>query len=131
MEEIIMGLLNQKSMKSDDFVTDQVTDHLFPEPHSAPFGTDLIARNIQRSRDHNLPGFCCYYQKFHDPTYDCNKPWTNQFNDRFADMSTTQWGQLKKLYQHPSHIDLFTGGLAQATYNNGLVGRVFNKIISK
>ena len=47
MEQILMGLINQPAAAFDRESTTEVTNFLFPED-SLTFGTDLIARNIQR-----------------------------------------------------------------------------------
>ena len=90
----------------------------------ADFGGDLIARNIQRGRDHGIPGFCCYYQLYVDSNFDCDDGW----NDRYDDISQDNWSLLRDIYDRPSDIDLFTGGLAQEPNNGGLTGRVFQQM---
>ena len=125
MEQIIMGLLNQPAQTFDKEVTTQVTNKLFPEEQTSLHGTDLVARNIQRGRDHGLPGFCCYYQKFQDPDFDCFQGWQT----RYEGFSEEDWTQLKNVYNCPSDIDLFIGGLVQTPpTNGGVTGDVFNKM---
>lgn len=82
----------------------------------------MVARNIQRGRDHGLPGFCCYYKLYHDKNVNCNSDWSKKYRD----FSTDAWNQLQTIYGKPSDIDLFTGGLAQDPHNGGLTGKVFN-----
>ena len=48
--------------------------------------------------------------------------------DSFAvQYSTEDWAQLETIYEKPSDIDLFTGGIAQAN-NGGLTGKVFSAV---
>jgi len=82
---------------------------------------DLVARNIQRGRDHGLPGFCCYYVLYDDPNHDCNQGW----NRRYHGISQQNWDLLQTIYDHPNDIDLFTGALAQDAHNGALSGKVF------
>lgn len=56
MEMLLLGLINQPAERSDRLHTRDVTDHLFPEDNHR-FGADLVARNLQRGRDHGLPGW--------------------------------------------------------------------------
>jgi len=53
---MLRGLSSQSIQQFDRFVTDQVTVHLFAEDPPRGLGTDLIALNIQRGRDHGIPG---------------------------------------------------------------------------
>ena len=126
MEHILMGLITQPAQKMDKEITSETTNLLFPE-EGASFGSDLAARNIQRGRDHGLPGFCCYYNLYDNSNHNCNNGWSK----RYDDISSENWSILKSIYEHPSDIDLFTGALAQEAYNGGLSGKVFLNMKSK
>ena len=52
----MMGLINQVAQALDDSVTQEVTNHLFQEP-GKNFGLDLAALNMQRGREHGVPGY--------------------------------------------------------------------------
>ena len=124
MERILMGLVTQPAQTNDQFVTSEATNLLFPE-EGADFGGDLVARNLHRGRDHGLPSYVAFYDHyFGKPTkteedMDCwgHKPST---------ISQEKWDLLKTIYQHPHHIDLFVGGLAETPVSGGLTGPVFN-----
>merc|ERR1712156_1250090 len=121
-EQILMGLVTQAAQICDKEVTAETTNLLFAG--DADFGGDLIARNIQRGRDHGIPGFCCYYQLYVDSDFDCDEGW----NDRYDDISQDNWSLLRDIYDRPSDIDLFTGGLAQEPNNGALTGVVFQQM---
>merc|ERR1712203_1121426 len=123
-EQILMGLVTQAAQTMDKEVTVEVTNLLFPAEETPDIGGDLVARNIQRGRDHGIPGFCCYYQLHFDSTFDCDLGW----EERYEDISQTNWNLLKTIYTHPSDIDLFTGALAQEAFNGGLTGQVFQQM---
>ena len=91
------------------------------------FGGDLVARNIQRGRDHGIPGFCCYYNLIVDSSFDCDSGW----DKRYDDISQENWELLRTIYDKPSDIDIFTGGLAQEPFNGGLTGEVFQQLKCK
>ena len=60
------------------FFYHQVKDHLFDE---AEIGIDLIAINMQRGRDHGLPGYV-YYKRICNPGENFNN-----FEDLRKDMT--------------------------------------------
>ncbi|QQP38046.1 Peroxidasin -like protein [Caligus rogercresseyi] len=120
MEEILYGLINQASQKNDRLVIDDVTNHLFN--NGAAFGSDLIARNIARGRDHGLPTYG-YWRKHCKFSELCN------WDSRPDTISQANWDILKGLYTSPNDIDLFTAGLAETPQGNSVVGPTFSCII--
>ncbi len=60
MENILLGLTIQPAQTMDQFVTEEATNHLFLDPFDEESRTDLVARNIQRGRDHGLGSYLQY-----------------------------------------------------------------------
>lgn len=59
-DELMRGLASTPMETLDQFITGEVTNHLF-EDRRIPFsGIDLIALNIQRARDHGIPSYNNY-----------------------------------------------------------------------
>ena len=56
IDGIVRGLLSQNAETMDRFFTEQITSRLFSENPPGGLGTDLAALNIQRGRDHGIPG---------------------------------------------------------------------------
>ena len=56
-DELLRGMTIQPSEDYDNNFVPAVSSELFDE---GPFGLDLIALNIQRGRDHGLPGYIHY-----------------------------------------------------------------------
>lgn len=50
IDEIIRGLVSTPMENMDQFVTGEITNHLFEDHHIPHSGVDLIALNIQRGK---------------------------------------------------------------------------------
>ena len=55
IDELVDGMLKQKSDSPDGFFVDEVRNHLFEQGDNRG-GLDLLSLNIQRGRDHGLKG---------------------------------------------------------------------------
>ncbi len=82
----------------------------------------LVCRNIHRSRDHGLPGYNVFREKCGLPPA-CSWTWAPQ------EIPHSTWTYLSDLYYHPSHIDLFTAGLAEIPVTGGSLGTTFACIV--
>ena len=130
MEMIITGMMAQKAQANDRHISEQVTNKLFV-PGNMPTGVggDLMARNIQRGRDHGLPSYTAFYKHLHQiPAHnhvlDC-------WSKKPKEISQSNWDLLKRIYNHPHHIDLWVGGMAEKPYKGGITGRTFQNIIGQ
>jgi peroxidase len=120
-ERIVNGLAQQPSQNFDNFVAEPVTSHLFQAPGSE-FGSDLASINIQRGRDHGLPG----YPFFRDV---CGLSVPGSFNDLFSmfrDNTVPLFQQVG--YQSVNDLDLWPAGLSERVIE-GVVGPTFACII--
>merc|ERR1711994_242681 len=125
MEQILTGLCKQAAQGMDRHCTVEVTNKLFANVGETPgVGGDLVARNIQRGRDHGLPSYAAFYKLFSNSDKNAMDCW----DKRPDQISSTNWNILKKIYNHPHHIDLFVGGLAEKPYKGGLTGLTFQGI---
>ena len=59
MDDLVRGLADQRGDLFDKIFPEDVTNHLF-ESKSGKGGLDLVSLNIQRGRDHGLPGYNAY-----------------------------------------------------------------------
>lgn len=117
MEQLLQGMISQKSANDDRFVSQDVTNFLFP-------GIDLVARNIQRGRDHGLPGYNRYRAL-------CGLEKACSWTSVPSGMSPDNWGRLSKIYDNPNDIDLFVAGLAEENVKGGIVGPTFACILAR
>ncbi|CAH1185902.1 unnamed protein product [Phyllotreta striolata] len=122
VDEITRGLISTPVETLDQFITGEVTNHLF-EDRNIPFsGIDLISRNLQRARDHGIPSYNNYRVL-------CNLKRANTFEDLYREMSPESIARLKNVYAHVDDIDLFPGGMSERSLKGGLVGPTFGCII--
>lgn len=124
VDELMYGLANTPMETLDNFITEEVTNHLFEEKKAPLSGMDLAALNIQRARDHGLPGYNEYRAI-------CNLTRARSFDDLRGEISPRLVQKLRKIYASVDDIDLFPGGLAETPLKGGLVGPTFGCIIGR
>ncbi|XP_024940632.1 uncharacterized protein LOC107267540 isoform X2 [Cephus cinctus] len=126
VESSINSATSNVIQKTSTHVTSQLTRHLFEDPMgnvSVPCGLDLVSLNIQRGRDHGLPG----YTKWRE-FCGLSKPAT--FLDLSDQLDSEALDQISKLYRYVDDIDLYTGALAELPASDGLLGPTFTCLIS-
>nr|CAD7448788.1 unnamed protein product [Timema bartmani] len=122
VEELIRGLAATPMETLDEFITTEVTNHLFENTRTPYSGMDLAAINIQRGRDHGIPGYN-QYRVF------CNMSQAKDFDDLKKEIPSPVVERLRRLYLHVDDIDLFPGGLSETPLMGGVVGPTFACII--
>ncbi|KAF8373891.1 hypothetical protein PRIPAC_80320, partial [Pristionchus pacificus] len=124
LDPLLRGLFASplKLPKPSQLLNTELTEKLFNR--NVDIALDLASLNIQRSRDHGLPGYADY-RRF------CNLsvPLT------WADMEpivkdTDVVNKLRNLYGHPANIDVWVGGITERRHSEGLVGPLFACIIA-
>ncbi|KAL0130187.1 hypothetical protein PUN28_002048 [Cardiocondyla obscurior] len=123
VDRLLLGLVNQPCQRRDEFITEEMTNHLFQTPGFA-FGMDLASINIQRGRDHGLPP----YVRWREP---CGLSPIKSFEDLDRVMSPATVRKFKLLYSSVEDVDLFSAGLAEKSVIGGLVGPTFACIIAQ
>ncbi|KOX80149.1 Peroxidasin like protein [Melipona quadrifasciata] len=107
-------------------VTSQLTNHLFEDPVAnvtVPCGLDLVSLNIQRGRDHGLPG----YTKWREY---CELGKVESFSDLEGHLDPQALEDISSLYKSVHDIDLYTGALAELPKADGIVGPTFTCLIA-
>jgi len=122
LDDLIRGVSTTSMETLDQFITHEVTNHLFEEKETPYSGLDLAALNIQRGRDHGLPGYN-HYRAI------CNLTKANSFDEMSREIAPPVIERLRRTYAHVDDIDLFTGGLSETPLHGGLVGPTFACII--
>ena len=114
LDSLVRGVVMSSMESMDRRLTEEVANHLFEEkgrPHS---GLDLGAVNIQRGREHGLPGYNKYRQL-------CGLSRAQTFSD-MQEINPVWAGNLGKVYTHPDDVDLFVGMLLERRVEGGIVG---------
>lgn len=122
IDEIMRGLTTVSIETFDQFLTAEVTNHLFEEKEKPFSGMDLAALNLQRGRDHGL-------QTYNEYRVLCNLTHARSFNDLSREVAKPIIERLKRTYAHVDDIDLFSGGLVETPLHGGLVGPTFGCIL--
>ena len=107
LDRFLVGLATQPRQKYDNIFTEEVTNHLFQGKNKS-FGMDLVALNIQRGRDHGLPGYNAFREL-------CGLGRVRDF-DLLADIIPSKIvDRLKMIYSDVDDIDLFIGGIVETS----------------
>ena len=115
----------------DGSFVEDIINHLFEDDQKKDGGLDLTALNIQRGRDHGIPGYNKYRE--HCTSYATNFGKVNSF----VDLTTNDWIsqshaiKLEKVYANVDDIDLFVGGMLEKKHEDGLLGPTFKCIIGE
>ncbi|KAK3917344.1 Chorion peroxidase [Frankliniella fusca] len=120
IDDMVRGLTTQSSQKFDRFFTKEVTNHLFQ--NDLPFGLDLVALNLQRGRDHGLPGYTEWRQV-------CGLRRPRSWEDLQGIMDPDGIAVLQSMYPSVDEVDLFAAGVSERPAPGALLGPTFTCIV--
>ncbi len=120
IEPLLRGLAHQTAQEIDAKVDDAVRNFLFGPPGAGGF--DLVSLNIQRGRDHGLPGYNRAREAF-------GLAAALEFADICSDADVQ--AQLASVYATPDDVDLWVGGLAEDPVEGALLGETFSQILRR
>lgn len=119
----IHSMVNEPSQAIDNHFSEEITNHLFQDTNSS-FGMDLVTVNIQRGRDHGLPGYNFFRQA-------CGLTRLRSFEQLDSVMVEGAGQVFSQLYAHVDDIDLFIAGNYEKKLRDAMVGPVFACIIGE
>ncbi|XP_051780693.1 thyroid peroxidase [Erpetoichthys calabaricus] len=125
LDPVIRGILVQPAnvIDQDNLMTDELTEKLFVFNATGTF--DLASLNLQRGRDHGLPGY-------NDWREFCGLHRLNTEGDLSTAISNANLiKKLLEIYKHPSNIDVWLGGLVEDILPRGRTGPLFACLIGK
>ncbi|XP_049627533.1 myeloperoxidase-like [Suncus etruscus] len=116
IDPILRGLMATpaKLNRQNQIVVDEIRERLFLQVMR--IGLDLPALNMQRSRDHGLPGYNAWRQF-------CGLPVPQTVGELGTVMKNLDMARkLMEQYGTPNNIDIWMGGVAEPLEKNGRVG---------
>lgn len=118
IEPLLRGLVSNRAQEVDVHIVDDVRNFLFGPPGAGGF--DLASLNLQRGRDHGLPGY-----------NDVRLAFGLSPAVTFADITRNRNLQerLQSVYGTVEHVDMWIGGLAEDHHRGALVGELFYTVL--
>lgn len=124
IEPVLLGLLANESLGMNREMAAGLTKHLFQQPES-DHGFDLAALNIQRGRDHGLPGYGAWRRE-------CNLSHADIFQETNYEIKNATTRQiLHELYDDVEYADLWVAGLAENPLPEAIVGPTLHCILKE
>jgi len=121
LDKFLIGLATQPRQKYDNLFSEELTNHLFQGKNKS-FGLDLVALNLQRGRDHGLPG----YNAFRELCGLTRATDFDQFND-FIPVHIVE--RFKLIYAHVDDVDLFIAGISEQPVAGAILGPTFQCLV--
>lgn len=125
IDPLIRGLVGTsgKGLRPDEIINRELTEHLFEL--SRDISLDLAAINIQRGRDHGLPGYNEWRRH-------CGLGFASTFNDLSTEIPDVKMrSKLASLYGHPSNLDIWVAGIAEKPLPGSRVGATFACLLAE
>ena len=122
VEPILYGLVGNLSQNVDTTLSREIIEHLFERPNEE--GENLAALNMQRSRDHGLPG----YNEFRVL---CGLSSASTFEETRNEIrDPTNRAILRRLYNDdPNLVELWMAGLSEVPFPGATVGPTLRCVI--
>ncbi|XP_075882045.1 eosinophil peroxidase-like isoform X2 [Nelusetta ayraudi] len=124
LDPIVRGLIGRRAKlnRQDSMMHDELRDRLFE--FTFEVALDLAALNMQRGRDHGIPGYN-QWRRF------CGLSQPKSLSELAAVMNNTDLARrLLDLYGTPDNIDVWLAGVAEPFVRGGRVGPLFACLIS-
>uniref|UniRef100_A0A6B2E8B5 Putative chorion peroxidase n=1 Tax=Phlebotomus kandelakii TaxID=1109342 RepID=A0A6B2E8B5_9DIPT len=124
--KVLVASLSQRAMAMDTGYVDDLGMQLFRATSSlvGTFGTDSLALDIARGRDHGIPGYTKYVKL-------CQGRNIGSWNDLIDSMSPQDLTLLKKIYGSVEAVDLIMGAFAEYPVPGATVGPTLSCIIGE
>lgn len=125
-DQLMATVLRQKAMAMDTSYVDDLAVQLYRSRmhDSLIFGTDSLALDIQRARDHGVQSYVSYIKK-------CLNIRINHWNDLRHIIKEDDLYRLRSIYESVFDVDLIVGGLSEIPNENATIGPTLACVLSK
>ncbi|XP_075706961.1 myeloperoxidase-like [Rhinoderma darwinii] len=123
IDPILRGMMVNKAKlnRQDQIMVDALRERLFPVVNQ--IGRDLASLNIQRGRDHGLPGYNAW-RRF------CGLPAPRNIDELTIVLNSSKHAEkLMNLYGTPENIDIWVGGVSEPLVPRGRTGKLLSCLI--
>ncbi|XP_069801028.1 myeloperoxidase-like [Dendropsophus ebraccatus] len=123
IDPLFRGMMVNKAKlnRQDQIMVDELRERLFPVVNR--IGRDLASLNIQRGRDHGLPGYNAW-RRF------CGLSAPRNVDELAAVLNNTELAKkLMSLYGTPENIDIWVAGVSEPLVPNGRTGKLLSCLI--
>ncbi|OLT58440.1 peroxidase family protein [Moorena bouillonii] len=124
VDSLFLGLASQEAEEVDNRLVDGVRNFVAPNGNG---GFDLASLNIQRGREVGLPGY-------NDARVELGLDPVTAFLTTDTELGITSNPEVaalfEKIYKSVEDVDFWIGGISEDSFNGGLVGELFNTVIS-
>ncbi|XP_031620899.1 peroxidase [Contarinia nasturtii] len=126
LENIIDAILKQKAMAMDTGYVADVAKHYyrFQNNQQKDVGTDVLALDILRGRDHGLSTYTKYLER-------CTKTTIQSWTDLKSYINNEDLERLKLIYTDYDKVDLIMGAIAEQPKPGATIGETFSCIIGE
>ncbi|XP_072402759.1 salivary peroxidase/catechol oxidase isoform X2 [Diabrotica undecimpunctata] len=127
MDRTLKGAMNTTIEASDSYFTNELKSHMFErtvEQLKQPklCGLDLVSLNVQRGRDHGLPGYTKWRKL-------CGLKVPKDFNDLEDYVDPNALHNMEAIYNDVDDIDLYTGALSEKPLEDSILGPTITCLI--
>lgn len=121
IDNLIRGLVSDPSDPIDPYYSETAKNYVVKRKNK-PHGLDMVTTNVQRGRDHGIPGYPHYLKAcFNYPV----KDWSDL--EKFIPRETLL--KLKTMYSTIDDIDLYIGGMSERHFIDAAIGPTFGCLV--
>ncbi|KAK2162850.1 hypothetical protein LSH36_90g01004, partial [Paralvinella palmiformis] len=122
-DAFLRGLIDLSSQQRDPFISKQVSRHLFSENPPTEVGEDLMTLNLERGREHGIPGYN-FWRAW------CGLTRVTTFDELRNELPLAVIERFKRLYRHVDDIDLWSAGVSEISYTGSTLGPTFSCMLA-